>query len=182
MKWVYALILAVFAVHAAALYFLGQPMICECGYVEMWHGIVSDSGNSQHISDWYTPSHVIHGVLFYALFTLLFPRLPLAYRLLMAAGLEAAWEVIENTPAVINHYRQQTLAQGYVGDSIINSLADGAASLVGFLFASRARVVVSVALVILLEAAALYAIRDSLALNVFQFFAQPEWLASWQAK
>lgn len=181
MKWLYAGILAVFVVHAGALYLMGQPALCACGYVEVWHGVVSDAGNSQHIADWYTLSHIIHGILFYAFFTLLFPRLPLGYRLLLSVGLEAGWEVLENTPTVINHYRQQALAQGYVGDSIINSIADGVAALGGFLAASRMRVWMSVALVVLLECAALYAIRDSLTLNVVQFFVQPEWLAAWQA-
>ncbi len=173
---------AIFAIHAVVLWLLGQPIICACGYVQVWHGSVLDAGNSQHLFDWYSLSHVIHGLLFYALFTYLFPRLPLAHRLLLSVGLEAAWEIVENTPAVINYYREQALAQGYSGDSIINSLSDAVAALCGFLFASRARTLTSVIVALFLECLALYMIHDNLTLNIMQFFWQPDFLAQWQSQ
>ena len=172
---------AVFAMHALALWYMGQPAICACGHVDLWHGIVTDAENSQHLFDWYSLSHVIHGILFYALFTLVFPRLPVGYRLLMSVTLEASWELIENSPWIINRYREQALAQGYFGDSIVNSLDDGFAALCGFLFASRARVWMSVAVVIALELLALYAIRDNLTLNIIQLIHPFDAIGVWQA-
>src|SRR3990167_4098548 len=125
------------ALQALLLFLLGQPSVCECGYVKMWEGVVLSSGNSQHLTDWYTFSHVIHGFLFYLALWFFFPRMPIAARFLLAFGAEAAWEVFENTPVVIEHYRQQALAQGYTGDSIINSVMDTIAMVVGFLMAWR---------------------------------------------
>ena len=171
-----------FVVHAFVLWWLGQPVICACGHVDLWHGVVTDAENSQHIFDWYTLSHIIHGILFYAILTLFFPRLPIGYRFLLSVGIEATWEIIENSPWIINRYREQALAQGYFGDSIVNSLGDGAAALCGFLFASRARVWMSVALVIALELAALYAIRDNLTLNIIQLLHPSDAIGSWQAE
>ena len=93
------------AVQASVLFLFGQPAICTCGYVKLWEGVVLSAGNSQHLTDWYTFSHIIHGILFYALFTFLFPRISVWARLLMAMGVEIAWEIAENTPTVIQHYR-----------------------------------------------------------------------------
>src|SRR3989344_1172342 len=111
-------------VQAFVLYLFGQPPIAESGYVKLWEGVVLGAGNSQHLTDWYTFSHVIHGFLFYLALWYFFPRMPIAYRFLIALGVEVGWELIENTPMVIEHYRQQALAQGYVGDSILNSVSD----------------------------------------------------------
>lgn len=171
---------ALVALQALVLYLFGQPAMCDCGYLKLWEGVVLSPGNSQHLTDWYTPSHVIHGVLFYAVLALLFPRLSLSMRFLLAVALEAGWEIVENLPQVIEHYRQQALAQGYVGDSIVNSVSDSLAMIAGFFAAQRLSVGISVVLVIALELLVLFFIRDSLALNVLGFFYVPEWLASWQ--
>src|SRR3989338_9550800 len=112
------------AVQALVLYWYGQPPICTCSYVKLWEGVVLSAGNSQHIADWYTYSHIIHGFIFYAALRYFFPPIPVVQRLLLATGIEIAWELVENTPAVIQHYREQALAQGYTGDSIINSVSD----------------------------------------------------------
>ena len=174
-------VVLIFAVHAAALYYLGQPPICACGYVQLWHTVVTDAQNSQHLFDWYTLSHIVHGVLFYALFTLLFPRLPIGYRLLMSVALEASWEILENSPWVINRYREQALAQGYFGDSIINSLADGFAALAGFFVARKISVSFSIALIVFLELLALSAVRDNLTLNIIQLLHPFDAIGLWQA-
>ena len=174
-------VIGLFAAHAAILYFMGQPAMCACGHIDLWHGIVTDSENSQHLFDWYSLSHVIHGILFYAFFTVLFPRLPVGYRLFLSVGLEAAWELVENSPWIINRYREQALAQGYFGDSIVNSLGDGFAALCGFLFASRSRIWMSIAVVIALELLALYAIRDNLTLNIIQLLHPIDAIGAWQA-
>lgn len=169
------------AVQILALKLFGQPPICECGYIKIWEGVVSGSGNSQHITDWYTPSHVIHGILFYLGLWFFFPRMSVAMRLAFAVGIEAGWEILENTPMIIERYREQALAQGYVGDSILNSVMDTLAMVGGFLLAWRAPVWLSIVLVIGLELFVLFSIRDGLTLNVIQLLYPIEAISNWQA-
>ncbi len=169
------------AVQAGVLYLFGQPPICTCDYVKLWEGVVLSAGNSQHLSDWYTFSHIIHGILFYALFTLLFPRISVWARLLMAMGVEIAWEIAENTPTVIQHYREQALAQGYTGDSIINSVSDTIAMVLGFLMARKWPVWAVITLAFFLELWVAYEIRDNLALNIINLLHQFDFIAAWQS-
>ncbi|MGI8569192.1 MAG: DUF2585 domain-containing protein [Methylocella sp.] len=169
------------AVQALTLHIFGQPTICTCGYVKVWEGVVLGSGNSQHLTDWYSFSHIIHGFVFYLLLWLLFPRMPILMRLAIATGMEVAWEITENTPTVINHYREQALAQGYVGDSVINSVSDTIAMIVGFLFASRAPVWATAATALGLELFVGYSIRDNLTLNVINLIHQFDFIKEWQS-
>ncbi|OGG49655.1 hypothetical protein A2763_03165 [Candidatus Kaiserbacteria bacterium RIFCSPHIGHO2_01_FULL_54_36] len=175
--WVGALLIAA---QALVLYLMGQPTICTCGYVKLWEGVVLSSGNSQHLMDWYTFSHIIHGLLFYLGLWYFFPRLSVGMRLLLALGIEIAWEIVENTPVVIDHYRQQALAQGYIGDSILNSLSDTFAMLLGFVLAWRAPLWSTIALGVGLELFVLYMIRDNLALNVINLIYPLEFISKWQ--
>jgi hypothetical protein len=169
------------AAQAAVLFSFGQPPICTCGYVKLWEGVVLSSGNSQHLTDWYTFSHIIHGMLFYALTWALFPRLPVGYRLVMALGIEIAWEITENTPWIIGRYREQALAQGYSGDSIINSVMDSLAMAFGFLLAGRLPVWGTVALALAMEVSVAYFIRDNLALNILNLLYPLDFVHRWQA-
>ena len=153
----------------------------EGGYVKLWHGAVISGENSQHLTDWYTFSHVLHGILFYALLTFLFPRWPLGVRLLAALAIESGWELFENTDLIINRYREQALAQGYFGDSVVNSLGDMLAALGGFLAAWRLPVIGTIILAVALEAGMLYFIRDSLLLNTIQLIHPLDAIAAWQA-
>lgn len=171
----------ILAVQAIVLFLFGQPAICECGYVKLWEGVVLGSGNSQHLTDWYTFSHVIHGFIFYLALWYFFPRMSIATRLVLALGIEAGWEIVENTPWLIEHYRQQALAQGYVGDSIINSLMDTLAEVLGFLLAWRLPVLVIVALAVGLELFVGFSIRDNLFLNILGFFYQFDFISEWQS-
>ena len=139
---------ALLAFQALVLFLYGQPPICTCGYIKLWEGVVLGPGNSQHITDWYTFSHIIHGFLFYVLLWKLFPRMSLVWRFLIAMGIEVSWELIENTPTIIQHYREQALAQGYTGDSIINSLSDTTSMIVGFILARKWPVLIIVALAV----------------------------------
>ncbi|MGD9479599.1 DUF2585 domain-containing protein [Shinella sp. G-2] len=169
------------AATAAILYTMGQPLICKCGYVKLWHGVVFSSENSQHLSDWYTPSHIIHGILFFGLFTLLFRKASIPVRLALSLVVECAWEILENTDMIINRYREATISLDYFGDSVINSSADILAMVVGFFLAARLPVWASVALIVIFEATTTWLIRDGLTLNILMLVWPVEAVKVWQA-
>lgn len=172
---------ALVAAMAAVLLWMGRPPICTCGEVKLWVGEVHGPDNSQHPADWYAPSHVIHGFLFYLLGWLVLRRRPAGERLILATAIEATWELVENSRWVIDRYREATMALGYTGDSVINSAADVAWMILGFGIARRLPVWATIALALTFELAALVAIRDNLTLNVLMLVAPVEAIAEWQA-
>lgn len=174
--------LAVLGAATIVLLAMGRVPICTCGYVKLWHGVVLSSENSQHVSDWYTFSHIIHGFGFYALFWMMGRGFgwSVGLRLVLAVLLESAWEVLENTPMIIDRYREQTIALDYYGDSILNSVADIGAMVLGFLAAWRLPVLVIVALAIVMEVGVAWWIRDNLTLNILQLLYPTETVLRWQ--
>jgi hypothetical protein len=169
------------ALLAAILLAMGRPLICPCGTVSLWHGVVQSNQNSQQISDWYSFSHIIHGFLFYVLSRWLMPRAPLWAALAVAIGIEGAWEILETSPIIIDRYREVTMAYGYSGDSVLNSVSDAAFMLLGFLAASRMRWWMTVGIAIFFELFTLFAIRDNLTLNVLMLVSPIEAVKEWQA-
>ena len=169
------------ALAAAILLAMGRDPICTCGSVELWVGGRDSPRTSQMLADWYSFSHVVHGLLFYPGLWLVARRWPVERRFLAALGLECAWEVIENTPFVIDRYRTATAALGYTGDSVINSLSDIAMMALGFLAARKLPLWAAVTLVLALELVPFIAIRDNLTLNVWMLLWPNEAVRSWQA-
>jgi hypothetical protein len=177
----YVVAVASILVAAAWLLWIGREPWCKCGYVKLWHGEVFSSENSQHLTDWYTPSHVLHGFMFYVLLWLVARRLSFGWRLAIATAVEAAWEVIENSDAIIERYRAVTISLDYYGDSVLNTVADIGAMALGFWLASRLPVWLSVTLFLLTEAVTMWLIRDGLLLNMLMLSFPIDAVADWQA-
>ncbi|MEK7150919.1 MAG: DUF2585 domain-containing protein [Patescibacteria group bacterium] len=173
----------IFIIAFAAMleYAMGRIWVCKCGYIKWWHGVVFSSENSQHISDWYTFSHIIHGFGFYTLLWFFFRRMSLSLRLVIATMLETAWEVLENTAMVIQRYREVTISLDYFGDSILNSTMDTLAMVAGFILACRLPVWLVLTLTIIMEVGVAYFIRDNLILNIIMLIYPFQALLRWQA-
>ena len=171
--------LLILLVTVAILLAMGRPPICACGQIELWGSV--GPKQSQMLADWYSPSHLVHGFLFYGVLHLAARRWTVERRFLVALFVEAAWEVIENTPAVIDRYRESTIALGYVGDSIVNNISDIAMMAVGFLAARRLPLWASVVVVVVLELIPLLVIRDNLFLNIWMLLAPNHAVLNWQS-
>ena len=165
---------------AIALHAMGHPWICTCGTIELWHGSTPTSENSQHLFDWYTASHVIHGFFWYFVLWLFARHLPLNLRAFAALVLEVGWELFENSPFIIERYRATTISVDYFGDSVINSLADIAAMLLGFFIAARLPVWLTIVIFVAMEVIAAAVIRDNITLNIIMLIYPIEAIKAWQ--
>jgi hypothetical protein len=165
----------------AVLFFMGRSFFCECNVISLWSGDVNSNQNSQQLFDLYTFTHLIHGALFYLFLKLLFPKSSFATRLLAAVFIESAWEIIENTPMIINKYRTATISLDYYGDSILNSVGDIIAMIVAFVAVKKLPVWASIVGVIAIELILLFLIRDNLSLNIIMLVYPIDAIRIWQA-
>jgi len=177
--WLVALL--ILGAAAALLLAMGRNPICTCGTVDLWVGTRDSPKTSQMLADWYSLSHIVHGLIFYALLWLVARRLGVGPRFLIALFIEASWEVIENTPMVIDRYRATTAALGYTGDSVINSLSDILMMAFGFLLARKLPLWATIVLLVTLEVVPLFVIRDNLTLNIIALIAPNPAIQAWQA-
>ena len=175
------LIAGTLAATASVLLAMGRVAVCSCGRIALWSGDVRSDENSQQLFDWYSLTHLVHGLLFYGAGWLTLRRLPVRVRLVLAVLVEAAWEVLENSPAVIDRYRAVTMAFGYRGDSVLNSLGDIGCMMLGFAIARRVPAWGAAVLVVALELIALAVIRDNLTLNVLMLVHPVDAVRHWQA-
>jgi hypothetical protein len=172
-----AIVVAAAAIELAA----GRHPICTCGTVDLWVGAKDSPKTSQMLLDWYSLSHILHGILFYALLWLIARRIPLRWRFVVAVAVESLWEVVENSPLVIDRYRQATIAIGYAGDSVLNSMSDIAMMAIGFLIARKLPLWAGILLVAVLEIVPLLVIRDNLTLNIIMLLAPNDAIRAWQS-
>lgn len=181
LRTAFTIVLVLMVVTAIFELSFGRVPVCTCGHITLWTGTVYGPENSQQLSDWYTPSHIIHGILFFALLAFFFRRTSVGFRLIIATLIEVTWEMLENSPIIIDRYRSATLAVGYSGDSVLNSVSDIIAMLAGFFLARYVPWWVSVIVVIFFELFVGYMIHDNLTLNIIMLIYPVDAIKVWQA-
>jgi hypothetical protein len=180
-----AIAAALVAGGALIQFVMGRNAICPCGTIRLWYGDPNGPEGSQHITDWYTFSHIIHGFVFYGACWLFarWRRVPFSVGLALVAAtaVEVGWELLENSPLIIERYRTVTVSRDYLGDSILNSVSDMLAMAAGFAVARLSPVWLTVALGVAMEVFCAWLIRDNLTLNVIMLLYPLEWIKTWQA-
>lgn len=159
----------------------GRSLLGPDGMFGWWDGNIWGNENSQRVADVYSFSHLIHGMLFYGFLWLVARRVPVKYRFVIALLMEACWELFENSHFVIDRYREGTIAQTYMGDSVLNSLSDIVMVGIGFIFARFSRLWVIISVIVAMELGTLYYVRDNLTLNVIMLVHPVESIKTWQS-
>ena len=180
-KWIIALVFAVFVVAALIELGMGRLLLGPDGKFGLWEGDIWNNEQSQRFADPYSFSHILHGLLLYGILRIAARKMPLRYRFLIAVVLEAGWEILENSPLIINRYRAITISIGYVGDSILNSLSDIFMAMLGFFIAARTRVWISITIFVAVEIALLFWVRDNLTLNIIMLIYPISAIRAWQS-
>ena len=175
-------LLLVAIVTGAIEYSTGRSLLGPDGMFGWWDGNIWSSENSQRVADVYSFSHIIHGMLFYAFLWLVARRMPIKYRFVIALVMEASWELLENSPIIIDRYRAATISQGYVGDSVLNSVSDVMMVGIGFFIARFSRVWVTIVMIVVMEIGCLFWVRDNLTLNVIMLVHPSESIKIWQSE
>jgi hypothetical protein len=181
-RWVLAGFVLVLLLTAGAELMSGRSPLGPDSRFGIWEGDIWSSENSQRVADAYSFSHFIHGILFYGFLWSVLRRVPVRHRFLIAVVLEACWELLENSPFIINRYREATISLGYVGDSVLNSVSDIVTASLGFLFAWKVRMRTSLIAIVVLEAGCLLWVRDNLTLNVVMLVHPIPAIKQWQSE
>jgi hypothetical protein len=180
-RWIILGFIATVACTSGVELWFGRSPLGPDGRFGWWDNNIWGSENSQRVADVYSFSHIIHGMLFFGFLWLAARKWPVRYRFLIALAIEAGWELLENSPIIINRYREATIAQGYVGDSILNSCSDLFMASIGFWLAARLRLSVIVATILVMEIGCLLWVRDNLTLNIIMLVHPSETIKAWQA-
>ncbi|MDA1335113.1 MAG: DUF2585 family protein [bacterium] len=162
---------------------MGRVPFCECGEIGLWGGIYLNPQMSQQLADIYTPSHFLHGIIFFWILYALRKKIPMSIgvMLLIATVVEVGWEIFENTEFIINRYREVTISFDYYGDSIYNTVGDILFMMVGFVFAYKLPGWASIIAFLVLETGVLLLIRDNLTLNILMLVYPMEAIRIWQS-
>lgn len=183
-KYLYTLLFAliIIAIMTIILHLEGRISICECGYVKLWYNQIVTPEDSQHLFDWYAFTHVLHGLAIYFILWVIDrkKKLNIKTKFLIAVGIAAGWEILENSPMIIDRYRAATISLNYYGDSIINSIGDVISMSLGFWFAHKMKIWYSIVLFILIESVLAYIIRDNLTINIVMLIHPIEAIKFWQ--
>jgi hypothetical protein len=179
-RWVALAVVTIVVLTGAIELGMGRSLLGPDGHFGLWEGDIWSSEQSQRVADPYSFSHVVHGLLFFGFLWLVARRLPVGYRFVLAVLLEAGWEVLENSPIIIDRYRAATIALGYEGDSVLNSTSDLLMMSLGFLMASRWRWQLSVVALVVMEVGCLLWVRDNLTLNIVMLVHPIEAIKAWQ--
>lgn len=178
--WALVATLAVMVITGLLLRFEGRLWICACGSIRAWSGQICSADNSQHFLDPYSFTHVLHGFLFFWLIALLARRLSGSWQVVLALGIEGAWEVFENTNFIIDRYRSETAALGYNGDTVVNSFGDLVCCLLGFVVARRLGLKRSLVVFLVIEMVLILWIRDSLLFEILMLIVPVDAIRAWQ--
>lgn len=175
-----ALLVIVYALLGLYLLWHGQPLICKCGYVKLWENDVMSAGNSQHIADWYSLSHFLHGMLIVLGWRLFFPKLPMRYAFLTGVATAVSWEVVEHSSYVMERFRESTISLGYYGDAVINSMSDATIMSIGLYTATRLSIKHILLIILLFESLSVAFAHDSLILSTIMLIHPIDAVRAWQ--